>query len=183
MNVSIKTNKQTKITLQNWFKPIYGIVKYIVEQENRTSSSNRVLWNRALDRILYLPPSYLLLKVTSLLSSKCSHSGAESTLEFWTQGGNNNSFVFFLFLFLFSILKPNTSAHPNPTSFLEDYFVFVIYDHSSTFGKTVWPNLKKLCNYSKIARKKLNQFWTILASNFIKFVHTILPKSKRMIID
>ena len=110
-----------KFILQNWFKPIYDVVKYIVQLENRTFSSNRVLWNRALDRILYLPLSYLLLKVTSLLSSKCSHSGAESTLEFWTQGGNNNRVLIFLLLFLLTILKP--SAHQNPTIFLEYYLV------------------------------------------------------------
>ena len=59
------------------------------------------------------------------------------------------------------------------------------------FGKTAWTNLIKTVQLlQNIATKNLknifSQIWTILGSNykvFIKFVHAILPKSRRMIID
>ena len=52
-------------------------------------------------------------------------------------------------------------------------------------GKLAWTNLIKLCNYFqrtwKIYCHRFEQFWEVI-TQFV-FVHAILPKSRRMIID
>ena len=74
------------------------------------------------------------------------------------------------------ILKPNTSAYPNPTS-------------SWTLELVAWTNLIKTVYVitSKNCNKELEKYIGTYLNNFgkwfIKFVHAILPKSKKTITD
>ena len=93
-------------------------------------------------------------------------------------------------------LKPNTSAHPNPTIWVLKqfskglfswYFIIILL----ILGKIAWTNLiKTVITYTKPLKSvpiyfssSLFQFFWSNYTVFIKLFHGILPKSRRTIID